>query len=111
MLWLVVTVVVLGAATFVFPRWLSRFAWWRCLMTGLLYGRWSRCAHRTVVLRRLPAVTPDLPDLYALVCPECQTIFFRDTWEYFQESIQYTFPPGNVSRINSEKSKEGPCSG
>jgi hypothetical protein len=108
MFWLVVSVVILVAATFFFPRWFSRFAWWRCLTTGLLYGRWSRCTHRAVVLRRLPAVTPDLPERYALVCPACQTIFYRDTWEYFQEAIQYTFPPGNVSRINSDKRKEGP---
>jgi hypothetical protein len=108
MFWLVASVVVLVAATFFFPRWFSRFAWWRCLMTGLLYGRWSRCSHRTVVLRRLPAVTRDLPDLYTLVCPQCQTIFYRDTWEYFEQAIQYTFHPGNVSRLDANKSKESP---
>jgi hypothetical protein len=106
MFWLVVIVVVL-AATFLLPLWFSRFAWWRCLMTGLLYGRWTRCAHRSLVVRRLPAVTPDLPERYRLVCPACQTIFYRDTWEYFQEETQYRFPPGNVSRIDSEKRKEG----
>jgi hypothetical protein len=106
MFWLVVTLAVL-AATFVFPRWLSRFAWWRCLMTGLLYGRWSRCAHRAVVVRRLPAVTPDLPERYTLVCPACQTVFYRDSWSYFQQSIQYTFPANNVSRTSADNGKEG----
>jgi hypothetical protein len=66
------------------PWWLTRFAWWRCLMNWFENGRWSPCAHRTTVVQRCPGVTQDLPDLYALVCQECQTVFIQDTMENFQ---------------------------
>jgi hypothetical protein len=62
-------------------RWLSRCAWYRCVVNWQLYRRWTPCLHRAIYTRLMGPALPAISDaeLWESGCQDCGTVFLRDT--------------------------------